>query len=261
MFNFFSSVFFCSHLLAEHEGSDCSQGGAGAGSDWSEPLQDALSTACEYYWSSKLPGREGLVCGPILYLLAHSLGDASKASDIHRVHHVREAFGEFTSGAGEALLKRLLQRCVISPTYLRSPEGVKVLAAAFVHGSCELIESMHASVKNQLPYMRKSMVESYGEMYFKAWHNAVDPQLERIEYGCIEDVMANAVGCANNNTASALRSILGYLHTQKKQAGVDEMLSRLYEPILWRSLKASNPSVRSNAAKLFIDAFPLVDQA
>ena len=33
--------------------------------------------------------------------------------------------------------------------------------------------------------------------------------------------------------------ILGYVHKQKKQKGVDEMLLRLYEPFLWRCLRVS----------------------
>ena len=37
------------------------------------------------------------------------------------------------------------------------------------------------------------------------------------------------------------------------------MLLRLYEPILWRSLKVANPHVRRNAAPLFVEAFPLQD--
>ena len=34
-----------------------------------------------------------------------------------------------------------------------------------------------------------------------------------------------------------LLQILSYIHHQKKQRGADEMLCRLYEPILWRSLR------------------------
>jgi hypothetical protein len=37
------------------------------------------------------------------------------------------------------------------------------------------------------------------------------------------------------------------------------MLSRLYNPFLWRSLKVANVYVRANAATLFLDAFPLQD--
>uniref|UniRef100_A0A452QMA8 Condensin-2 complex subunit G2 n=1 Tax=Ursus americanus TaxID=9643 RepID=A0A452QMA8_URSAM len=54
--------------------------------------------------------------------------------------------------------------------------------------------------------------------------------------------------------------VLCYFHHQKKvRQGVEEMLYRLYKPILWRGLKARNSEVRSNAALLFIEAFPIRD--
>lgn len=37
------------------------------------------------------------------------------------------------------------------------------------------------------------------------------------------------------------------------------MLLRLYNPFLWRSLKVASPQVRTNAATLFLDVFPLQD--
>lgn len=39
------------------------------------------------------------------------------------------------------------------------------------------------------------------------------------------------------------------------------MLIRLYQPFLWRSLKAANADVRANATQIFFDAFPLVDSS
>jgi len=44
-----------------------------------------------------------------------------------------------------------------------------------------------------------------------------------------------------------------------EQSQVDDILFRLYEPILWRSLKVANPMVRRNSALLLVDAFPLQD--
>lgn len=38
---------------------------------------------------------------------------------------------------------------------------------------------------------------------------------------------------------------------------MDEVLYRLYEPIIWRALNAPNPIVRKNAVTLLVDAFPL----
>ena len=51
--------------------------------------------------------------------------------------------------------------------------------------------------------------------------------------------------------------LLGYIHQQKNQKGVSEMILRLYNPFLWRALKVANPHVRANAASLLFDAFPL----
>ncbi|TRY93573.1 hypothetical protein DNTS_016420, partial [Danionella cerebrum] len=53
--------------------------------------------------------------------------------------------------------------------------------------------------------------------------------------------------------------ILTYFHKQKFREGVDEMLHRLYKPILWKALKATNSEVRANATLLFTEAFPIHD--
>lgn len=88
--------------------------------------------------------------------------------------------------------------------------------------------------------------------------------------------MEAAAHCADAATSKAVRAVLHVLHQNKRQQGVDEMLNRLYQPILWRAVKAANsvgqqrfcpssPShvghrvllVRRNAAAILVDAFPL----
>ena len=51
-------------------------------------------------------------------------------------------------------------------------------------------------------------------------------------------------GVAHSLDAS-LRKVLAYTHKQKKCQGVDAMLLKLYEPILWRALNVS-PLMRLN---------------
>ena len=46
-------------------------------------------------------------------------------------------------------------------------------------------------------------------------------------------------------------------HESKRLKAVDPMLTRIYGPILWRSLRFANPLVRAQAAVLFFDTFPL----
>jgi hypothetical protein len=51
--------------------------------------------------------------------------------------------------------------------------------------------------------------------------------------------------------------VLRGLHSEKRVVGVDAMLLRLYEPILFRAFSASNAAVRLNALNLLMEAFPL----
>lgn len=51
--------------------------------------------------------------------------------------------------------------------------------------------------------------------------------------------------------------LLNVLNNNKRNKDVDEMIYRLYEPILFRSLKVANPIVRSQALTLFVSTFPL----
>ncbi len=69
--------------------------------------------------------------------------------------------------------------------------------------------------------------------------------------------MKAAIFASTAPLGAALRHVLGAFHGQKRQAGVEAMLARLYEPILFRAFGASNPDVRRNALLLLLDAFPV----
>ncbi len=68
----------------------------------------------------------------MLFLMAHSLGENSRVSDIHRVYRLKDAISEFPEGEPQRLANRLLQRCIITPQWLRQGDGVKFLAHAMV---------------------------------------------------------------------------------------------------------------------------------
>ena len=69
--------------------------------------------------------------------------------------------------------------------------------------------------------------------------------------------MEAALHASAASMAAALRRVLGPLHGAKSAPGVDALLLRLYQPILFRALAAANPAVRRNALGLLVDAFPL----
>jgi condensin-2 complex subunit G2 len=70
-------------------------------------------------------------------------------------------------------------------------------------------------------------------------------------------VHANHSGLKAMSPFGKIREIVGEWHSKKKIKGVDEMLCRLYEPILWRSLNVANAVVRRNSLVILADIFPI----
>ena len=69
--------------------------------------------------------------------------------------------------------------------------------------------------------------------------------------------MEAALHASTPAMAGALRRVLGGLHGAKGAPGVDGLLLRLWQPLLFRALVAANPAVRRNALGILVDAFPL----
>lgn len=103
------------------------------------------------------------------------------------------------------------------------------------------------------------MLDQYGELYHAAWKRSAGPVLRVLEHDCVQDLANHCIHAASPALSSALRRVLAAFHQHKKFRAVDEMLHRVYEPILWRALRVANATVRRQAALLFVDAFPVQD--
>uniref|UniRef100_A0A673LZK7 Condensin-2 complex subunit G2-like n=1 Tax=Sinocyclocheilus rhinocerous TaxID=307959 RepID=A0A673LZK7_9TELE len=138
-------------------------------------------------------------------------------------------------------------------------QGKRFLAFLFSWND-NFIRMIHETIKNQLQFFPKMLSVHVAEIYFRAWRKASGSFLEEIESTCIQDLMQHALLLHRNSPVhSKVRQILNYFHKQKFREGVDVMLHRLYKPILWKALKATNAEVRANATLLFTEAFPIHD--
>eukprot|EP01119_Soliformovum_irregulare_P001617 TRINITY_DN11343_c0_g1_i1.p1 TRINITY_DN11343_c0_g1~~TRINITY_DN11343_c0_g1_i1.p1 ORF type:complete len:679 (-),score=214.77 TRINITY_DN11343_c0_g1_i1:86-2122(-) len=221
-------------------------------------LANDMSAIFEMWWIQERPGKESLAPQTISFLVYKALDDG-KVMDVQRVHALRSTLLliDFLDESATSL-KRLLLRCLIHPNFLKNKKGQLFLVYLFGL-SPPFVDELHMTIKAQVPTSRKSILEAYGNIYYKAWKAASGPYLLKLEYTCIQDLMTNAIHVATPQIVAGIRRILGIFNANKKVRGVDQMLLRLYEPILWRNLKVSNHIVRKNAAMLLIDAFPLND--
>ncbi|KAI3870634.1 hypothetical protein MKW92_025041 [Papaver armeniacum] len=225
----------------------------------SDPLLlSEVANLCEEWWKEDLPGRETLISQFLPVLLSKSL-TLQKKVDVRRIYSIREAFTLFDF-EDESIedLKLLLIRCIITPVYLKTDEGRRFLA--FLFGlSGQLLKEALAIIKSQIPFGRKSMLEAYADVLFRAWKAAEGTLRDEIENGFMQGLIEGAVYASSAAFAASIRRVLGGFISQRTVDGVEKLLFRLAEPVLFRSLQAANSNVRQNALHLLLDMFPLED--
>ncbi|XP_041039059.1 condensin-2 complex subunit G2 [Carcharodon carcharias] len=212
------------------------------------------------WWDKGLEGKEELGKTAFIMLLEKTLLGKFSNADIVRLWHFHQALQNFEfNSEGSNEVKNILLQCFMSVAHIKKEEGRRFLSFLF-SWDVEFIKMVHGTIKNQLHFFPKSIMAHIAEVYFRAWKKASGMFLKTIEYSCIQDFMHHGVHLPRNSPVhSKVRELLSYFHQQKVRQGVDEMLHRLYQPILWRGLKARNSEVRANAAILFVEAFPIRD--
>ncbi|KAG3277136.1 condensin-2 complex subunit G2 [Ictidomys tridecemlineatus] len=222
-------------------------------------LQSSIQDLCVTWWEKGLPAKEDLGKTAFIMLLRRSL-ETKTGADICRLWRVHQALYCFDYNLEESReIKDMLLECFINVNYVKKEEGRRFLSSLF-NWNINFIKMIHGTIKNQLQGLQKYLMVHIAEVYFRAWKKASGNILEAIESDCIQDFMFHGIHLPRRSPVHArVREVLSYFHRQKARQGVEEMLYRLYKPILWRGLKARNSEVRSNAALLFIEAFPVRD--
>lgn len=224
------------------------------------PLQQAIHWLFECWWRRDLQGKEELGWTAFLVCLENTVTLDKPVSELRRLCSLREVLlsVDFASEKGQQVIDPLLQ-CFFRASHIKQEEGKRFLAFLFSWND-NFIRMIHETIKNQLQFFPKTLSVHVAEIYFRAWRKASGPFLEEIESACIQDLMQHALLLHRNSPVhSKVRQILTYFHKQKFREGVDEMLHRLYKPVLWKALKATNAEVRANATLLFTEAFPIHD--
>uniref|UniRef100_A0A8P0NVJ2 Non-SMC condensin II complex subunit G2 n=1 Tax=Canis lupus familiaris TaxID=9615 RepID=A0A8P0NVJ2_CANLF len=213
-------------------------------------LQSSIQDLCVTWWEKGLPAKEDMGKTAFIMLLRKSL-QTKTGTDICRLWRIHQALYCFDYDLEESKeIKDMLLECFISVKYIKKEEGRRFLSSLFIW-NVNFIKMIHETIKNQLQGLQKSLMVYIAEIYFRAWKKASGKILETIENSCIQDFMHHGIHLPRRSPVhSRVREVLSYFHHQKKvRQGVEEMLYRLYKPILWRGLKSlledPYPMVRS----------------
>ncbi|XP_062850580.1 condensin-2 complex subunit G2 [Trichomycterus rosablanca] len=224
------------------------------------PLQQAIHWLFECWWRQGLQGKEELGWTAFVACLESTVTLKKTLSELNRLYSLREVLlsVDFDSDRGRYIAGPLLQ-CFLSTNHIKREEGKRFLS--FLFGwDVDFVRMIHETIKNQLQFLPKALADDVAELYFRSWRKASGSFLEEIESSCVQDFMQHAILLHRTSPVHPkVRQILTYFHKQKFRQGVDEMLHRLYRPVLWKALKAANAEVRANATLLFTEAFPVHD--
>lgn len=227
-----------------------------------------VARLCEWLWSTAHPRRETIVPHALLFLLLRSFGiegnileehDSVKTvsrSYVARIYAMREALHTLVlaEDVPEAHTMRvLLLRCTTSASYLRVESGCKFLA--YLLTVEDIRAAVFQSLVNQIAIVRKTRASYYGDVFLYAWKLQKSDWL----FKCLTELTEMAIYTASDPFGANMRTVLSSFHKSKRLVGVDQLLHRIYSPVLYKNLMVAHPIVRRNAVSILAESFPIHD--
>jgi condensin-2 complex subunit G2 len=233
--------------------------------------QSAILKVCQTFWLHNCEHRETVIAQCLPLLVFQTCDDDAQFPTIKSLHKLKDAFAviDFTNPSSDSL-RSLLLKLASNPLCLKLPEGKKFLATLLQDK--DLCRDLHLAFRAQIPQTKKNILQAYGEIYHRAWKEALveheeDEEEEgeeinmnnarMIEHEALQDLMHASIHVAAPATLKSILSVLETLFQDKKNAQTAELLYRLYNPIIWRSLGFANPMIRKNAIVILEKVFPL----
>lgn len=87
--------------------------------------------------------------------------------------------------------------------------------------------------RRQIPSARPGMLRGYSELLLRAWCQSEGAVRLELEALALQPLLHVAVYGQHAPTVQNARRLLRHWLEQRKLKGVDDMLSRLFQPILW----------------------------
>jgi len=222
--------------------------------------QTNILSTCEMWWHSNFSKKELFITQLVPLLLQRTLDTVATKSDVIRVFKIRNALCLFDFEDDSIdHLRSLILRTISRPLYLRCKEGLRSISH-FFQLDPSLVIILHQAIKAQISVSQKTILQTYAEIYHRAWKASEDNPLIRtsIEENALQDLMFSAIHIGSPQMFKSILIVLEPFHC-KKNSQLECLLQKMYAPIIWRALSAANPLVRANATAILAESFPLGD--
>lgn len=230
-------------------------------SECSSGFRNSLSGLFETYIKSREPGYEQLLSQTFVYLLKEASKPDVKDSVMRRLVAIKDSLQLLDySHPDNSACRDLLLRCFVNPSFIKSVKARELLSdlLAVSHGA--LCASACQVIKVQVSAGSHLLAAQYGTILQNTWkdHSSQSTVFQKKFQDSLQDFVHEAVHADGAKRFKGLRHLLKAFHETNRPDAFNQLLVDVYDPIIWRALRCANAAVRSQAAVVFLDVFPLV---
>eukprot|EP00792_Barthelona_sp_PAP020_P004953 TRINITY_DN2426_c0_g1_i2.p1 TRINITY_DN2426_c0_g1~~TRINITY_DN2426_c0_g1_i2.p1 ORF type:complete len:959 (-),score=41.36 TRINITY_DN2426_c0_g1_i2:166-3042(-) len=223
-----------------------------------EKSQDCLVEICEDLLKKDVNKYSSLLPFTLMWLLAMSLDQYSKISDIRRVSVFFESLYLFDyEDEDTSPFISLLKRCVYHPTYLKTDIGRKCLSLIF-RTSIHLLPHLHSCVMATIRFLSLSHAKFLGEVILRAYRKSdalIKVQLDNL----IQDVAKHALLSLKHEDSKRCRRFLEPFSSIQNSKEIESTTFSIIKPLVLSGIQGENMIGKMNAYKLLNLFFPLID--
>ncbi|GAW82605.1 hypothetical protein, conserved [Plasmodium gonderi] len=195
----------------------------------------------------------------LIFLLWKMASSDGKCSDISKLKKYKDFCKYIKWGVSERSTNSFYVLCSYSlnlPKFYENAEGKFFLSHVWSQNESIASHLFNKFVHNTVTLSHDSIIH-YSQIIYESWKNCSGKMKEIIEIQ-IEHLVNLALKCPIK-IAARFRSLLNIFHNNKGDKNINNLIFKIYEPVIWRSLMSPNWKLRFNATCIFQLIFPVVD--
>ncbi|EUD69444.1 hypothetical protein C922_00307 [Plasmodium inui San Antonio 1] len=195
----------------------------------------------------------------LIFLLWKTCSSEGKSADVTKLKKNKDLCKYIKWGVPEKSTNSFYLLCSYSlnlPKFYAHPDGKFFLAHVWSQHESIASHLFHKFVHNTVLLTHDS-ISHYSQIIHSTWKNCEGMMKETLEMQ-IEHLVNLALKCPIK-VAARFRNVLSIFHNNKGDKSINNLIFKIYDPVIWRSLMSPNWKLRFNATCIFQLIFPVVD--
>ncbi|CAD2111205.1 condensin-2 complex subunit G2, putative [Plasmodium vinckei] len=202
---------------------------------------------------------ENVKINVLLFLLWRCCSSEGKGVDISKLKKYKDFCKYIKWETPEKTIDSFCLLCSYSlnlPKFYENADGKLFLSYVWLlHES--IASHLFSKMVHNTVLLSYEAINHYCEIIYMAWKNS-SGEMQFVVENQIEYLVQFSIKCPIK-IASRFRYLLNIFHTNKGDKNVNNLIFKIYDPVIWRNLMSANWKIRFNTVCIFQLIFPVVD--